>query len=93
VSPQVLDAVAGVLPLDPAEHPLGSEECLAQMVPTVRSAYSRHVGEPMWANWVERMSASNSLFASMWGKQPGVDARTVQTKMSWDGQGPSTPAR
>lgn len=49
-----------------SENPLGSDECLAHMVATVRSAYARHIGEPAWVMWVERMSNASQLFESMW---------------------------
>lgn len=49
-----------------SENPLGSDECLAHMVATVRSAYARHIGEPAWVNWVARMSTASQLFESMW---------------------------
>ena len=48
------------------ENPLGSEDCVAHMVATVRSAYARHIGEPTWVKWVERMSTASPLFALMW---------------------------
>jgi transcriptional regulator with XRE-family HTH domain len=49
-----------------AGNPLGSADLLAHMVAVARSAYSRHVGEPEWTDWVRRLSAESAQFASMW---------------------------
>ncbi len=49
-----------------SENPVGSDDCLAQMVATVRAAYARHIGEPDWLEWGERMCAASPAFASLW---------------------------
>ncbi len=70
-----------------SENPLGSEECLAQMVATVRSAYARHIGEPAWMNWVERMSTTSPLFASMWASNRVSTPIPLQRELSCAGHG------
>lgn len=49
-----------------SDNPLGTADCLGQMVGIARSAYARHVGEPVWTDWVERMSNASPVFAAMW---------------------------
>jgi transcriptional regulator with XRE-family HTH domain len=41
-------------------------EMRAHMVAVARSAYARHVGEPDWVDWVQRVSAASPVFASLW---------------------------
>lgn len=48
------------------ETPLGSPELLSHMVAIARSAYSRHVGESEWTDWVQRLSAASPAFAALW---------------------------
>jgi len=49
-----------------SDNPLGTADYLGQMVGIARSAYARHVGEPVWTDWVERMSNASPVFAAMW---------------------------
>ena len=69
------------------ENPLGSDECLSEMVATVRSAYARHIGEPAWTNWVERMSRASPLFASMWASNRVSTPVPVDRELSCAGHG------
>ncbi|MDX3849365.1 helix-turn-helix transcriptional regulator [Streptomyces sp. AK02-01A] len=39
---------------------------LPVMVATVRAAYGRHVGEPVWESFVHRLSAASPRFAELW---------------------------
>ncbi|MFP3991298.1 helix-turn-helix transcriptional regulator [Streptomyces sp. E11-3] len=39
---------------------------LPVMVATVRGAYGRHVGEPVWESFIRRLSAASPLFAQLW---------------------------
>ncbi|MGW3087652.1 helix-turn-helix transcriptional regulator [Streptomyces sp. NPDC001108] len=36
------------------------------MVATLRGAYGRHMGEPAWESFVERLSAASPYFAELW---------------------------
>jgi len=69
------------------ENPLGSTECLAQMVAIVRSAYARHIGEPEWTDWVERMSAASPLFASMWASNHVSEPMPLVKELQCSGPG------
>ncbi len=72
---------------DGAENPLGSPEALAQMVAVTRSAYARHVGEPEWTDWVERMSTASPLFASMWASNRVSEPMPLVKEFSCFGEG------
>ncbi|WP_079143766.1 helix-turn-helix transcriptional regulator [Streptomyces luteocolor] len=39
---------------------------LPVMAATLRSAYGRHVGEPAWEGFIDRLSAASPLFARLW---------------------------
>jgi len=69
------------------ENPLGSEECLIQMVATVRSAYASHIGEQAWTNWVERMSTASPLFASLWASNRVSTPAPLERTLSCAGHG------
>ena len=50
-----------------AECPvLDREKELARMVATLRGAYSRHVGEPRWTDFIRDVSAASLEFAAYW---------------------------
>lgn len=42
------------------------EEELPQMVATFRAAYGRHLGEPAWTSFIDRLSVESAEFARMW---------------------------
>nr|BFE78877.1 hypothetical protein GCM10020093_014780 [Planobispora longispora] len=42
------------------------EEELPQMVATLRAGFGRHLGEPVWTDFVRRLSAASPEFARMW---------------------------
>ena len=39
------------------------------MVAMLRPAYGRHIGEPAWIAFVERLCAASPQFAAMWARQ------------------------
>ncbi|MQS12181.1 transcriptional regulator [Streptomyces kaniharaensis] len=45
------------------------EEALPRMVAVLRSAYGRHVGEPAWEAYVQRLSTRSELFRELWERQ------------------------
>jgi transcriptional regulator with XRE-family HTH domain len=45
---------------------LNREEELPVMVAMVRSAFGRHLGDPVWTDFVRRLSAMSPVFASLW---------------------------
>ena len=46
------------------------------MVAQVRTAFGRHLGDPVWTDFVRRLSAVSPVFASLWAAhnvgQPGI---------------------
>jgi len=46
--------------------PLRSPTLFTHMVSTLRANYARHVGEPEWADFVERMCEVSDEFARLW---------------------------
>ncbi|KIF78733.1 XRE family transcriptional regulator [Streptomyces sp. 150FB] len=63
----------------PLVHP---ERELPMMVATMRSAYGRHVGEPVWESFIQRLSAASTAFAELWEGgdvvQPGPRVKAFQ---------------
>ncbi|MEV4457719.1 helix-turn-helix transcriptional regulator [Microbispora sp. NPDC049633] len=61
---------------------VNKEEELPQMVATLRAAFGRHVGEPVWTNFVTRLSAASPDFARMWAThdvaRPGARMKLFQ---------------
>jgi transcriptional regulator with XRE-family HTH domain len=53
---------------------------LPQMVATFRAAFGRHVGEPAWTGFVQRLSQVSDDFARMWATHD-VAGPGVRTKM------------
>jgi transcriptional regulator with XRE-family HTH domain len=48
---------------------IGNRETeLATMVATFRAAYGRHLGEPAWASFVERLRSVSAEFVEMWDR-------------------------
>lgn len=45
---------------------LNSDEELPIMVANVRTAFGRHLGDPVWTDFVRRLSALSPTFASLW---------------------------
>jgi transcriptional regulator with XRE-family HTH domain len=45
---------------------LNRDEELPVMVANVRTAFARHLGDPVWADFVRRLSALSPTFASLW---------------------------
>ncbi len=45
------------------------DEALPRMVAVLRSAYGKHVGEPVWEEHVQRLSARSELFRELWARQ------------------------
>ncbi|MEV7776349.1 helix-turn-helix transcriptional regulator [Kitasatospora sp. NPDC086791] len=45
------------------------DEALPRMVAVLRSAYGKHVGEPVWEEHVQRLSARSELFRELWDRQ------------------------
>jgi transcriptional regulator with XRE-family HTH domain len=45
---------------------LNRDEELPLMVANVRTAFGRHLGDPVWTDFVRRLSAMSPRFASMW---------------------------
>ncbi len=42
------------------------EEELPRMVAQLRAAYGRHVGEPVWEAFIERLTRASPVFAQLW---------------------------
>jgi transcriptional regulator with XRE-family HTH domain len=50
-------------------HPLvNRQEQLGQLVAQLRGAYGRHVGEPAWTGFVQRLQAASPEFAVLWAR-------------------------
>nr|WP_062333394.1 helix-turn-helix transcriptional regulator [Herbidospora sakaeratensis] len=45
---------------------MNREEELPQMVATFRAAYGRHLGEPAWTTFIDRLTLESAEFAQMW---------------------------
>lgn len=58
---------------------------LPLMVAQLRGAYGRHVGEPAWESFVERLSAASPFFARLWESgdvvPPGPRVKTFRHRM------------
>lgn len=74
------------------ENPLGSEECLARMVARLRSTYAHHIGEPAWTTWIERLSSTSALFASLWASNQVSTPMPVARQLPYGGSG-AAPVR
>jgi transcriptional regulator with XRE-family HTH domain len=46
---------------------------LRNIVATFRGAYGRHLGEPAWTSFIDRLSAASAEFAAMWARQDVAD--------------------
>jgi len=58
--------------------PVGDREReLCTMVGSVRATYARHLGEPAWISFVDRLSAASPDFAGLWAKHhvAGAESR------------------
>ena len=64
--------------------PVQTDGLLPHMVATARANYARHVGEPEWRDFVERLSDESGDFAAMWASHQ-VAAPMPQVK-SFDGE-------
>ena len=55
---------------------INKDEELPLMVAQVRTAFGRHLGDPVWTDFVRRLSAVSPVFASLWAAhnvgQPGI---------------------
>jgi transcriptional regulator with XRE-family HTH domain len=55
---------------------INRDEELPVMVAQVRTAFGRHLGDPVWTDFVRRLSAVSPVFASLWAAhnvgQPGI---------------------
>jgi transcriptional regulator with XRE-family HTH domain len=48
-------------------HPVDNRENqVAAMVAQLRAAYGRHIGDPVWASFVQRLQAESEEFAAVW---------------------------
>ncbi|MET9517813.1 helix-turn-helix transcriptional regulator [Streptomyces sp. NPDC002994] len=58
------------------------EDELPRMVAQLRSAYGRHVGEPVWETFIRRLSAASPYFAGLWESgdvvPPGPHVKTFR---------------
>jgi hypothetical protein len=43
------------------------------IVATFRGAYGRHLGEPVWTSFIDRLTAASAEFAAMWARQDVAD--------------------
>nr|WP_241265574.1 helix-turn-helix transcriptional regulator [Streptomyces boncukensis] len=61
---------------------LNREEELPLLVATLRGAYGRHVGEPVWEDFIQRLSEASAEFAALWRSgdvaPPGTRVKRVQ---------------
>jgi transcriptional regulator with XRE-family HTH domain len=55
---------------------VNKHEELPFMVATVRSAFGRHIGDPVWTDFVRRLSAMSPEFASLWAAHNVAPAGT-----------------
>jgi transcriptional regulator with XRE-family HTH domain len=55
---------------------LNKDEELPLMVAQVRSAFGRHLGDPVWTDFVRRLSAVSPVFASLWAAHDVGQPRT-----------------
>jgi MmyB-like transcription regulator ligand binding domain/Helix-turn-helix domain len=62
------------------EHYLNMDEQLPTLVATLRASFARHLGEPVWIEFIRALSAASPEFAEMWGRhdvaRPGVTFKT-----------------
>ncbi len=76
------------------------ERELPVMVATLRSNYGRHVGEPVWEDFIRALSAASPYFAGLWAsgevtppgprvkmlrRTSGEELRTTVVSLSIDG--------
>ncbi len=47
---------------------MNRDDEIPKLVATLRGAYARHVGEPAWTTFVERLSAASQQFAELWAR-------------------------
>lgn len=47
-------------------RPLCDPKIMPHMVAVARANYARHVGEPEWDEWIDRMCAASAAFAELW---------------------------
>ncbi|MDI2124925.1 helix-turn-helix transcriptional regulator [Yinghuangia seranimata] len=54
----------------------------ARMVASLRAAYGRHVGEPAWTAFVQRLCEASTAFATLWARQDVLlnDSHTKRVK-------------
>ncbi|MFJ9949969.1 helix-turn-helix transcriptional regulator [Kitasatospora sp. NPDC091207] len=55
---------------------LNRAEALPRMVAVLRAAYGKHVGEPVWEEHVQGLSARSELFRDLWARQEVAQPQT-----------------
>jgi transcriptional regulator with XRE-family HTH domain len=61
------------------QEPPCNWELLPHMVAQTRANYARHVGDPEWERWIERMCETSEKFAALWAEHR-VTAAMPQVK-------------
>jgi transcriptional regulator with XRE-family HTH domain len=69
------------------ESPVADPEMLAHMVALARAAYSRHVGEPEWTEFVRRLSAASPQFAELWATNRVAEPMPLVKRFNCFGMG------
>jgi hypothetical protein len=77
------NALWGLFTVPEEDCPLVFRETeLPVMVATLRAAYGLHAGEPVWEDFIRRLSAASPLFARLWQSgdvaEPGRRVKTFR---------------
>ncbi len=68
-------------------HMVNCDEQAAEAVAALRFRYSRHLKDPQWQAFIDRLCAANSMFARLWDTQNVAPPRLCDKRYRFPGIG------
>ena len=66
---------------------LNRDEELPRMVGVLRAAYGKHVGEPVWEQYIRELAFASGTFRELWARQEVAPARSARKVFRHSGVG------